>query len=53
MSGIDAATISCMENCGTKPVTATSRNLQAVLKALRRHGVEMGDDYVKLTKRRR
>jgi len=35
------------------PVGGSTRNLQAALEALRRHGVEVGDDYVKLTKRRR
>ena len=50
---VDPTTISRMEGCGAKAVTATSRNLQSVLDALSRAGVEVLDDGLKLTKKRR
>jgi transcriptional regulator with XRE-family HTH domain len=52
-AGIDSATLSRMEGTGNKPVKALSQNLEAVLDALRRAGVEIEDDGIKFTKRRR
>ena len=49
----DAATLSRMEGCGDRPVKALSRNLESVLEALRKAGVEIEDDTIRLTKRRR
>jgi transcriptional regulator with XRE-family HTH domain len=51
-AGIDPSTLSRMENCGGEPVRATSKNLEAVLNALRRVGVEIEDDGLRLLKRR-
>jgi hypothetical protein len=42
MAGVDASTVSRMEGCGSQK--ATSRNLDAVLDALRRAGVEIEED---------
>lgn len=50
---IDPSTLSRIESCGAKPVTATARNLESLLEVLRRHGVEVLDDGLRLTKRRR
>ena len=42
-----------MENCDGEPVRTNSKNLQAVLHALSRAGVEIEDDGLRLLKRRR
>jgi hypothetical protein len=39
-------------NCDGDPVRANSKNLEAVLTALRRAGVEIEDDGLRLLKRR-
>jgi transcriptional regulator with XRE-family HTH domain len=52
-AGLDPSTLSRIENSGAKPVSATARNLEALLEVLRRHGVEVLDDGLRLTKRRR
>jgi transcriptional regulator with XRE-family HTH domain len=53
-AGIDASTLSRMENSGAKPVKALSQNLEAVLEALRKAGVELPDENtIRLVKRRR
>lgn len=53
MAKIDTATLSRMEGCGSQPVKALSKNLDAVLDSLRRAGVEIDDDMIRLTRRRR
>jgi hypothetical protein len=54
MAKIDPATLSRMEAAGIEPVKALSRNLEAVLDALRKAGVEMPDENtIRLVKRRR
>jgi ribosome-binding protein aMBF1 (putative translation factor) len=54
MAKIDPATLSRMENAGAEPVKALSRNLEAVLEALRKAGVELPDENtIRLVKRRR
>jgi hypothetical protein len=43
-----------MEGAGPKPVKALSQNLEAVLEALRKAGVELPDENtIRLVKRRR
>ena len=41
-----------MEDCDGDPVRANSKNLEAVLNALRRAGVEIEDNGLRLLKRR-
>jgi DNA-binding XRE family transcriptional regulator len=54
LAGIDASTLSRMEGSGSKPVHALSQNLEAVLEALRKAGVELPDENtIRLVKRRR
>jgi hypothetical protein len=43
---LDVTTVNRMEGCGTEPVSGLSRNVQAVLDALARHGVSIDDDGV-------
>jgi transcriptional regulator with XRE-family HTH domain len=52
-AGLDASTLSRMEGAGNKPVKALSQNLEAVLDALRRAGVEIEDDGIRMVRRRR
>jgi hypothetical protein len=40
-----------MEAAGAKPVGGSTRNLSAVLDALRKHGVEVDDDSIKLVRK--
>jgi transcriptional regulator with XRE-family HTH domain len=47
---IDPSTLSRIENAAT--VTASVQNLQAILDVLRRHGVEVGDDTIRLLPKR-
>jgi transcriptional regulator with XRE-family HTH domain len=54
LAGIDSSTLSRMEGAGPKPVKALSQNLEAVLEALRKAGVELPDENtIRLVKRRR
>jgi transcriptional regulator with XRE-family HTH domain len=52
-AGVDASTVSRMETCGTEPVGGKVSNLHAVLEALRRHGVELEEDAIRIVKRGR
>jgi ribosome-binding protein aMBF1 (putative translation factor) len=53
-AGIGQSTLSRMEGAGSKPVHALSQNLEAVLEALRKAGVELPDENtIRLVKRRR
>jgi hypothetical protein len=52
-AGIDPTTLSRMESAGADPVRGSTRNLQAVLDALRKHGVEIDEDSIRLVKKRR
>jgi transcriptional regulator with XRE-family HTH domain len=52
-AGVDRATVSRMETCGADPVGGKVKNLEAVLDALRRHHVELEEDSIRITKRRR
>jgi transcriptional regulator with XRE-family HTH domain len=53
-AGIGQSTLSRMEGSGSKPVHALSQNLEAVLEALRKAGVELPDENtIRLVKRRR
>ena len=52
-AGIDPTTLSRMESAGADPVGGSTRNLQAVLDALRKHGVEIDEDSIRLVKKRR
>jgi hypothetical protein len=47
-ANLDTSTISRMEGAGTKAVGGPTRNLLAVLDALRAHGVEVLDDGLRL-----
>jgi transcriptional regulator with XRE-family HTH domain len=51
-AGVDASTVSRMETCGKEPVGGKVKNLQAVLDALRRHGVEVDEDAIRIKRRR-
>ena len=42
-----------MEGAGANPVGGVTRNLQAVLEVLRKHGVEVDETSIRLTKKRR
>jgi hypothetical protein len=42
-----------MEAAGGKPVGGSTRNLQAVLEALRKHGLEVDETSIRLAKKRR
>jgi hypothetical protein len=50
--GLTAA-LSPMEGVRAKPVKAFSQNLEAVLTALRQHGVEVDEESIRLVKRGR
>ena len=50
VAGIDPTTLSRMET--SEPMMASAKNLQAVLDALRHHGVEVGDDMIRLIPRK-
>jgi transcriptional regulator with XRE-family HTH domain len=52
-AGIDQTTLSRMESAGAKPVGGGTRNLDRVLDALRRHGVELEEDSIRIVRRRR
>jgi DNA-binding transcriptional regulator YiaG len=52
-AGVDSSTVSRMETCGVDPVGGKVKNLQAVLEALRRHGVELEEDSIRIVRRRR
>ena len=53
-AGIDPATLSRTGASGAKPVRALSKNLEAVLEALHRAGVELADENtIRLTGKRR
>jgi transcriptional regulator with XRE-family HTH domain len=52
-AGIDPATLSRMEGFGFKPIGALTRNLEAVLDALKANGVELTETTITLTKKRR
>jgi transcriptional regulator with XRE-family HTH domain len=47
-AGLDQTTLSRIEAAGAKPVKATTKNLDAVLDALRRHGVEVDEDSIRI-----
>lgn len=53
LAGVDSSTISRIESCGKQPVKATSRNLDAVLDALRANGVEVLEDGLRLVPKKR
>jgi hypothetical protein len=48
-AGIDPTTLSRMESADTQPVGGATRNLQAVLDVLAKHGVEIAEDSIRLT----
>jgi transcriptional regulator with XRE-family HTH domain len=48
-AGIDPTTLSRMETAAE--ITASTRNLQAVLTVLRQHGVELGEESIRLVPR--
>jgi transcriptional regulator with XRE-family HTH domain len=52
-AGVDASTVSRMETCGAEPVGGKVKNLNAVLDALRRAGVELEEDSIRIVRRRR
>jgi transcriptional regulator with XRE-family HTH domain len=52
-AGIDQTTLSRMEGAGANPVGGSTRNLERVLGALRRHGVELDEDSIRIVKPRR
>jgi transcriptional regulator with XRE-family HTH domain len=52
-AGIDQTTLSRMEGAGLKTIGGSNRKLQSVLDALRRHGVEVDEDSIRIVKRRR
>jgi predicted transcriptional regulator len=50
-AGLNAATINRMEQSGHGPVRGQGRNIQAVLDALRKGGVEIDDLGIRLIKK--
>jgi hypothetical protein len=52
-AGIDQATLSRMEGAGLQTIGGSNRKLQSVLDALRRHGVEVDEDSIRIVKRGR
>jgi hypothetical protein len=50
-AGVSNATLSRMESCGKNTVTAKGVNIDAVLAALERAGVEVTEDGVRLRRR--
>lgn len=50
---LDPSTLSRMESYGAKPIVALTRNLDAVVDALRASGVELTEDTIRLTRRKR
>jgi transcriptional regulator with XRE-family HTH domain len=52
-AGLDQTTLSRMEGAGAKPVNATTRNLDAVLTTLRRHGIEVDEDTIRIVRKGR
>lgn len=51
LAKLDSATISRMEASGAEAARGQARNVERVLLVLEKHGVEVGDDYVKLVKK--
>jgi transcriptional regulator with XRE-family HTH domain len=52
-AGIDQTTLSRMEGAGAKPIGGAIRNLDRVLDALRRHGVEVDEDSIRIVRKGR
>jgi transcriptional regulator with XRE-family HTH domain len=52
-AGLNPVTIHRLEHAGAEIPTGSIHSVNAVLTALAKHGVEVTDDSVKLTKRRR
>ena len=51
LAKIDASTLSRMEATGRKPVRGHAGTFDAVIRALKAHGVQIEDDDVRLVKR--
>jgi transcriptional regulator with XRE-family HTH domain len=52
-AGIDQTTLSRMEGAGAEPIGGAVRNLDRVLDALRRHGVEVDEDSIRIVRKGR
>jgi hypothetical protein len=48
---VDATTLYRMEACGSKPVRGHAGNVESVVEVLRKAGVEITDDGVRLIKK--